>query len=358
MLEYGLLALALAYHLWACWRENQQSPPGKLIDVGGYRLHLYESGIAKAGQPTIVFDPSLGGLEGYLLIDEIAKFARVCVYDRAGYGWSQHSPYPRTSGVIAQELDDLLTRADIDPPYLLVGESFGSYNMRLYAHSFPEKVAGLVLTDGLHESGMLRMPVSLRLLKAFFTSGFWMSTVGSSLGLVRVLNAVGVFQLLKPELRQFSDIQRKSVFRSFCRPKHWITMSREIMDLHTSSLQLRDAEDLGTLPVVNVKAANFFKPSLISGILPLGAADRLRDRMHADLMQLSEQCIQLQAHHSSHFVWVDEPDVILKAIKICLVRSTSPLRLHYPQILASFSLKPGKTDSPEIVCGDDSTSVD
>lgn len=357
MIQYGLLALTTAYQLWACWRENQNPPPGRLIDVGGYRLHLYEAGLYKPRQPTVVFDHSLGGVEGYLLIDEIAKFARVCVYDRAGYGWSQHSPKPRTSAVIVQELDQLLSRAGIEPPYLLVGESFGSYNMRLYAHTFPDKVAGLVLTDGLHESAMLKMPISLRLLKAFFTSGFWISTLGSALGIVRLIKTLGLFQRLKPELRQFPQAQKAAVFRSFCRPKHWITMSREIMGLHTSGRQLRGAQDLGLLPVVSIKAAHFFKPTLISRLLPLRAADRLRDRMHANLMQLSLQCIQLQASHSSHFVWIDQPDVILKAIRLGLVRASSPVKLDYPQILESFRLKPGKTDSPEIVCGDDSIST-
>lgn len=66
------------------------------------------------------------------------------------------------------ELDTLLHKAGIKPPYLLVGDSFGSYNMRLYAHQFPEKVVGLVLTDGLHQSGMLQMSVALRDLQLFF----------------------------------------------------------------------------------------------------------------------------------------------------------------------------------------------
>ena len=89
-----LLVATTLYHAIACWFENQKPPPGQLFDVGGYRLHLYVVGEAR---PTIILDHSLGGIEGYLLVEELAKLARVCIYDRAGYGWSEHSPHPRTS---------------------------------------------------------------------------------------------------------------------------------------------------------------------------------------------------------------------------------------------------------------------
>ena len=100
--------------------------------------------------------------------EEIAKTTRVCIYDRAGYGWSEPSPNSRTSKQIVKELDAMLTKAEIAPPYILVGNSFGSYNVRLYASQFPEKVAGIVLTDGLHEAAMLNMSLTLKLLQLFF----------------------------------------------------------------------------------------------------------------------------------------------------------------------------------------------
>lgn len=310
-----LLALTTAYHLGSCYQENQQSFPGQLIDIGDLQLHLYQKGLPTPKQPTVVIEHSLGGVEGYLLIDAIAEFAHVCIYDRAGYGWSQHSTSPRTSQEIVQELDRLLTQAQIPPPYLFVGNSFGSYTVRLYAHIFSDKVAGLVLTDGLHELGMLKMPLALKALKWFFTSGFWMSTLGASLGLIRVLENIGLFSLIKPKLKQYPSHQLQPILRSFCRPKHWITMSREIMNLSGSSWQLNAIPDLGDLPIVNIKAAHFFKPTRLSGLLPMGAADALRDKMHHQLRQLSTQCIQRDAHQSSHFVWIDEPELIVNAVR-------------------------------------------
>ena len=268
--------------------------------------------------PTVVLDHSLGGIEGYLLIEEIAKFARVCIYDRAGYGWSDRSPYQRSSENIVKELDTLLNKAGIEPPYILVGDSFGSYNVRLYAHKYPEKVVGMVLTDGLHEAGMLKMPLSLTVLKLFFASGFIMSILGSILGIIRLLKTIGVFEFIKPELRQFPQYSLNSVKRSFCRVKHWITMTQEILTLDISARQVSKANQFGALPIVSIKADSFFKPSIWTFVLPLKAANQLREKMHAELLKLSSDCIQLQAPKSDHFVWVDSPEVILNAIKIIL----------------------------------------
>ncbi|MDY6781434.1 MAG: alpha/beta hydrolase [Cyanobacteriota bacterium] len=311
-----LLAATAIYHAIASQLENQKPPPGQLVDVGGYRLHCC---VAGRGSPTVVLDHSLGGVEGYFLIEELSKLTRVFIYDRAGYGWSDRSPHPRTSKQIVTELDKLLTQAEIKPPYILVGDSFGSYNVRLYAYQFPEKVIGMVLTDGLHERGMLKMSAPLQALKLFFISGFAMSILGSFLGIIRVLSVGRVFELLKPELRKIPPVSLDAVKRSFCRSKHWITMSREMLNLENSARQMSEAAyQFEGMPIVNVKADSFFKPSFWTFLIPLGGANRLRDEMHVELSKLSTNCTQLKAERSGHFVWVDEPDVIIEAVKLIL----------------------------------------
>jgi pimeloyl-ACP methyl ester carboxylesterase len=311
-IKISLLGATTLYQAIARWLEDQKSPPGQRVDVGGYYLHLYRAG--ETG-PTVVLEHSLGGVEGYLLIDDLAKFARVCIYDRAGYGWSDLSPHPRTSHHIVTELDTLLTQAGVEPPYILVGNSFGSYNVRLYAHRFPEKVVGMVLTDGLHEAGMLKMSLSLQALKWFFISGFVMSALGSLLGIVRLICQCGGFEGLKPELRQFSQAALRAVKRSFCRSHHWITMSREMLNLDQSARQVRETTHLGGTAIASIKASSFFKPSLWTRFIPLRGANRLRDQMHIELCNLSTRCSQWHADRSGHFVWVDQPDVIMDAVK-------------------------------------------
>ncbi|MEM6254588.1 MAG: alpha/beta hydrolase [Cyanobacteria bacterium P01_D01_bin.156] len=308
-----ILLCTTAYQIWCSRQEDQTPPPGEIYDIGDCKLHLYRRGHAQPNQPTVILDHSLGGVEGYLLIDDIAEFADVCIYDRAGYGWSSNSPNPRNSGEMVQELEALLRQANIPPPYVLVGNSLGSYTMRLYTATYPEQVAGLILTDGLHEDGMGRLPASLQLMKFVFTAGFLMSVVGSALGIIRILQQLGLFQVLSPNLRQYSQAQLAPVLRSFVQPKHWFTMAREMFSLNASNEQLSDVGSLGSLPIINIKANHFFTPAPLLKPLPLDTADNTWTRMHYELMRISTQSLSLPTQKSSHFVWVDEPEVIVEA---------------------------------------------
>ncbi len=311
------LTATTLYQVLSIVLERQQSLPGRRVDIGGYALHLYEKG-ENNGNPTIILEHSLGGIEGYLLIEQLAQFTKVCAYDRAGFGWSDRSPYPRTSQFIVRELEALLTQAEIPPPYIFIGDSFGSFNVRLYAHQFPKNVVGIILTDGLHESGMLQMPFSLQFLKLFFLSGFLMSALGASLGIIRLLATLRCFELLKRELLNFPPDRLQAVKRSFCRPKHWITMAQEIWQLDQSSREMQVANDLGNIPIVSIKAGRFLRRSPLNFYMPIGAADRLREQMHGQILRLSTRCTQLHASQSGHFVWVDQPEVMLEAVQLVL----------------------------------------
>ncbi|HET9221612.1 MAG TPA: alpha/beta hydrolase, partial [Roseiflexaceae bacterium] len=125
-------------------------PPGQLVDVGGYRLHINCVG---AGSPTVVLDAGLGGssLDWNLVQSELGNTTRVCAYDRAGMGWSDPGPQPRTPHQIADELHTLLMNAGIAEPYVLVGHSLAGKNVRLFALTHPEQVAGMVLVDARSE---------------------------------------------------------------------------------------------------------------------------------------------------------------------------------------------------------------
>ncbi len=310
--QYLLLIPTIIFHLISSLRSRRTlPPPGKLIDLGGYQVHLWVKG---TGKTTVILDHSLGGIEGYFLLDGIAEKTRVCIYDRPGYGYSDPSPKSRCSQEIVQELDLLLNKAGIEPPYILVGDSFGSYNVRLYAHLFPEKVKGIILTDGLHESGMLNLPWTIVAVKYLFVSGFLMSVFGSFLGIIRLIGTLGCFEIIKPEIKQFRLIQRQRIKRSFYCHNHWITMARELINLNKSSRQVKVADKLGNLPVISIKSQTFFKPSLITFLFPLKTIDRLRDKMHHHLSLLSDNFTEISAANSSHFVWTDEPEIMLQAI--------------------------------------------
>lgn len=124
-------------------------PPGKLVDVGGWRLHLNCTGEARTSQPTIILEPGLGdfSVEWSLVQPSVAKFARVCSYDRAGDGWSELGPHPRTLRQIVYELHTLLEKAGVKPPLVLVGHSYGGWLVRLYAATYKADVVGMVLVE-------------------------------------------------------------------------------------------------------------------------------------------------------------------------------------------------------------------
>jgi pimeloyl-ACP methyl ester carboxylesterase len=320
--ELAILSATSIYHAIASHQENQQPPPGTITTTDRAKIHWYAQG---SGETTIIIDHSLGGVEGYLLIDQLAKLGRVIIFDRPGYGWSSPNWHPRTSQQINLELQNLLQTAQIQPPYILVGDSFGSYNMRLFAHSYPEQISGLIMTDGLHQDQMLSLPLRLKILKIFFAISFVFVSLGAALGIVRILGILGIFEIIKPELKRCEPIRLKQVKRSFYRTSHWLTMAREMSSLDTSGKQLRVANDLGSLPVTNIKAATFLRiplPAIFWGWL-MNPADRARDQIHIALAQVSNNSQQLLAPQSSHFVWIDQPEVMLDAVKRMIDQSNN-----------------------------------
>jgi len=129
-------------------REASQLPPriGQAVGIGGRTLNLYCSG---QGTPTVILETG-GNSPGYSLLrqqSKMAEFTRACWYDRAGVGWSDPPPSPRTSTSIASDLHEALQRAGVLPPYVLVGGSVGGEYVRIYTARYPTDVAGLVLVD-------------------------------------------------------------------------------------------------------------------------------------------------------------------------------------------------------------------
>src|SRR5437870_8306166 len=142
LLLLGLLSQALASAVDA----SHYPPPGQLVDVGGYRLHINCTG---TGSPTVVIESGWGDMSaawGWVQ-PEVAKTTRICTYDRAGMGWSEASPEPRVAREYAKELHTLLANANETGPYVLVGHSMGGFTVLVYAHDYPADVLGLVLVD-------------------------------------------------------------------------------------------------------------------------------------------------------------------------------------------------------------------
>lgn len=148
--SYSILLLISLLSFFANCQKVTPLPPGKLIDAGGHLLHLIVMG---KEQPTVILESGSGDFSFIwsLVQPKVAKFSKVVSYDRAGFAWSQPGPMPRTGRQIALELHTALKNAGISPPYILVGQSFGGFLVRAYAHYYPTEVKGMVLVEAIEE---------------------------------------------------------------------------------------------------------------------------------------------------------------------------------------------------------------
>lgn len=181
-----------AYQHYGMARDRRRfPPPGRLVDIGGRRLHVLAS--TGSGLPVVVVS-ALGtpALEWLSIQRELAPGVPVVLYDRAGLGWSDTAPGPRTAAVMAGELDALLTAADIPTPYVLAGHSIGGLVALLYIARHRERVAGLALIESSHPDMYVGLP-RVGLLTRY---GDWMLSAvrwrAKPLGLARLLSDLGI----------------------------------------------------------------------------------------------------------------------------------------------------------------------
>jgi pimeloyl-ACP methyl ester carboxylesterase len=139
-------------------RDRIQLPQiGRSVDIGGRNMNIFCSG---EGSPAVILESGAGepGYSWSGIQPDIAKFTETCWFDRAGEGWSDPGPFPRTSAAMSADLHQLLHGAGVTPPYVLVGHSLGGLNARVYNGMYPDDVAGAVLVDAAHEDEPKRAP--------------------------------------------------------------------------------------------------------------------------------------------------------------------------------------------------------
>ena len=152
---YGLIGCALvAIAPVRAVDLDLMTPPGRYVSVDTHRLHYYCVG---EGSPTVVIDGGIGSaaVEWRAIQTALSGRTRVCSYDRAGYGWSDPGPAPRSTSRVVAEMREMLKQAQIPPPYVLVGHSFGGFNVRYFAAHFPDEVLGLLLLESSHPAAAM-----------------------------------------------------------------------------------------------------------------------------------------------------------------------------------------------------------
>src|SRR4051812_12584269 len=191
--------------------------PGKLIDIGGYRLHLNCRG---KGSPTVILEAAADMMSadwGWIQ-PEVSMLTRVCAYDRAGMGWSDSGPYPRDARQVSAELQALLSRSGFAGPYVLVGHSAGALYVRVFAAQYPEEVVGMVLIDPGHPDMPVRIPSLQPQMREDARLTKWM----------QLLSYVGVPRLLeigRANAQGLPPREAAEVSALLATPKPWSTIN-------------------------------------------------------------------------------------------------------------------------------------
>ncbi len=257
---------------------------------------VFESGLANSSLWWFAVQP------------EVAKFARACCYDRAGLGWSDASPSPRTSKEIVRELHTLLANAGIPGPYVLVGHSLGGFHVRLFAHEYPQETAGIVLVDSTHEDIYSKLPVVFVQRRRERCRLLLLRQIVSPFGVVRLF-------YIEPET--LLPVSLRPVEVALCSRTTYVTTYRhEMLSFDESAAQVRAGSSLPQVPLAVVSGGR-------EGSKPppgISIEDWERDLVvHRDLQaDLARRCtnsIHLTEAKSSHYVQCDAPALVVEAVR-------------------------------------------
>jgi len=287
---------------------KQYPAPGQLVDVGGYKQHINCVG---EGSPTVILEAGLGdfSLLWAYVQPEVARFTRVCSYDRAGYGWSEASPYPRTANMMVEELHTLLVNANVQGPYVLVGHSLGGVLMRVYTHNYPDEVVGIVLVDSAHGEQFIRYPESVLKASQDMAGQFRMFASLSSTGVLA----------LAPQ-----NIPNRGLPDDVLAQYRAILATTRYFETHLAEL---DALEGSYDEVLATHITSFENTPLI--VLSRGHSDatpllsdadnqqlwEIWQQVQSELAGLSSDAKQIIAEQSGHHIQLDQPDLVVDAIR-------------------------------------------
>ena len=288
--------LAVSAQLMASPTAPKSSIPGRLVDIGGYRLHIYCVG---EGVPSIVFDSGVGGfsLEWSRVQNVLARRTRVCSYDRAGYGWSDLGPLPRTSERITRELHTLLERAGVAGPYIIAGHSFGGYNAQLFARNYPDQTAGLVLIDSSHPEQIERLP-------------------GPEPGTVKRVRPGSNSYVVSwffphPNFPDENALMAQRIMQSW---QHKMTWREEMMVFSVSAKQVKASRPMPEVPILVLTRGRSFWPGYSNG----DETERVWMELQDELSQLGTNPVHLIAERSGHVIHLDQPGIVITAMQTML----------------------------------------
>jgi pimeloyl-ACP methyl ester carboxylesterase len=288
-------------------------PPGRLVDVGGRRMHLLCKGAAPgptvvieqgAASPAVVWEP---------IQDRLAASARVCLYDRAGYQWSDPAPAGRSLTDRAADLHRLLKAAGVPGPYVLVAHSYGGAISRVFAHRYPADVVGMVLVDTPEEAVVFRS--SFTAYRRQFLRMVAVGKAAARVGLIRLVMGA----LSRPEGGMTPEMNDEMV--GFISDPHFgAPLADELRSLEQGREDLAPVGHPGALGDLPLTVITHEKPFPgFAALLEPGWQDGQRR-----LAALSSRGHLVVAHRSTHMIQVEEPDLVIDAVRRVLGEASVP----------------------------------
>jgi len=321
VLAASVLLIAIAgsiYQAVATARERRLFPLlGRLVDAGGYRLHVYCMG---ADSPTVVFESGFGmSSNAWALVQPaVARLTRACSYDRPGYGWSDEAPDPRTGTHAVEDLYRMLANAGIPGPYVLVGHSMGAGQVRLFASRYPKDVAGLVIVASGNEDWRTRNP----------SAGSEDEAMDRLIQVIAALSPTGLPRIIgvlfRPSMAAdyAADLRKylprraaESEITFLAQSKHARAMADEIRATRATEAELRKARNFGDIPLIVLSE---------KWVLPANPerrdieASRIEDELQAEMSRFSRRGTHVRVE-SGHLIPLEKPEVIVDAVRTILL---------------------------------------
>jgi len=335
-----VLLIGFTYEQVGRSRDRRMLPPriGRAVDIGGRSINLYCSG---SGIPSVILETGAGsaGYAWVLVQPKIAAFTQACWYDRAGVGWSDPPPTPRTSATITNDLHETLHRGRITPPYVLVGWSIGGEHVRIFTAKFPGEVAGLVLVDSGHpdqnEPRSMKSPYNLMSpAKREFLCATWPAM--DRFGFLRL---VGFFkpqsappQLSSEQRRVYSLLRsQRMAFETGATEGCAATNGGAVVPAGgTGNPEVdnaaRAAGNLGVRPLIVLTAGKYFTPRDPVSAQEVSAFHEVWvHQLQAGLARLSTRGKQVIVENSDHGIGFQAPDAVVNAVQevVTQLRSAS-----------------------------------
>jgi len=322
-----LVSIGFLYQFVGCRRDRRRyAGVGRWVTTkGGSSLYLLEQG---DGGPTVIFESGIGAtnLNWRHVQSTVSRFTATASYDRAGLGFSSRCRSARTPANIVSELHEMLREANIKPPFILVGHSFGGLVVRRYALCYPEQVAGVVLVDPmrceewppLDPSKQAQINLGRRLIRYAVPIAFLGVTrfaVHSAFRRARRASVTTpdrkkmggrhVIQRIKQEVSKMPREVWPVVAAHWSRPGFYAGMRSHISSIPDTVREMYQAEPIREIPVC---------------VLTPGKSKPLSESC---LRSIGTNVQQVIAEESEHWIHLDEPELVISAIRT-MVKAAAP----------------------------------